>query len=290
MNTNPPLKWLIPAIIVLTFVATLAGLLPGEGQPYSLTNFRGEEVTINARGLYYWDTVSSVAQMQANDLVTLALGLPLLAISFWQTLRGSLRGRLLLAGTLGFILYTYITMCFGAAYNKLFLVYVALFSLSLFAFILSMMSFDLKTLPSHFSDNLPRGWIAGLLFFAAAFLSLAWLGRIAATFAPDTIPTLENTTSMFIQVMDLGIIVPLCVLAGILLLRRRAWGYLLASVGLMKFLTMGIAVSLMALNMARVGVPVSAVELLIFPTIATANLIMVALLIKNIKDTPTIAN
>ncbi|PWB74324.1 MAG: hypothetical protein C3F07_07920 [Anaerolineales bacterium] len=285
MNSNPALKWLVPAIIILAFVAALAGLLPGAGQPYSLINFRGEGVTINARGLYYWDTVSSAAQMQANDLVTLVLGVPLLAVSLWLTLRGSLRGKLLLTGTLGFILYTYITMCFGAAYNKLFLVYVALFSLSLFVFILSMMSFDLKTLPAHFSEKLPRGWIAGLLFFAAAFLSLAWLGRIAATFTPDTIPALENATSMFIQAMDLGIIVPLCVLSGILLLRRTAWGYLLASVGLMKFLTMGIAVSLMSLNMARVGVPISMMEIIVFPTIALANLFMVTQLLWNIKET-----
>lgn len=284
MKYPSALRVLIPLIFILTLVATLAGLWPGEGQPYSLTNFRGEAITINARGLYYWDTVSSAAQMQANDLVGLVLGLPLLAIAFWFTLRGSLRGRLLLTGTLGFILYTYITMCFGAAYNKLFLVYVALFSLSLFAFILSMMSFDLKTLPAHFSKRLPHGWIAGLLFFAAAFLTIAWLGRIAATLAPGAIPALENVTSMFIQVMDLGIIVPLCVLAGTLLLRREAWGYLLASVGLLKFLTMGIAVSLMGLNMARVGVPVSAVELGIFPTIALVNLVMVALLLKNTND------
>ena len=284
MNNNSPLKWLIPAIILLTLIATLAGLLPGEGQPFALTNFRGEEVTINARGLYYWDTVSSAAQMQANDLATLALGAPLLAISFWLTLRGSLRGRLLMTGTLGFILYTYITMCFGAAYNKFFLVYVALFSLSLFAFIVSMMSFDLKNLPSHFSEKLPRGWIAGLLFFAAAFLSLAWLGRIAATFAPNAIPALENTTSLVIQAMDLGLIVPLCVMSGILLLRRAAWGYLLASVGLMKFLTMGVAVSVMSLNMLRVGVPISMMEVTIFPIIAIANIIMVASLLRNIKE------
>ena len=87
----------------------MAGLWPGDGAPYPLTNFRGEQVTINARGLYYWDTVSSAAQMQANDLVTLVLGLPLLAVSFWLALRGSLRGRLLLTGTLGFFLYTYMS-------------------------------------------------------------------------------------------------------------------------------------------------------------------------------------
>jgi hypothetical protein len=278
------LKWIVPLIFVLALVAALAGLWPAEGQPYPLTNFRGETITINARGLYYWDTVSSAAQMQANDLVTLVLGLPLLVISFWMALRGSLRGRLLLTGTLGFILYTYISMCFGAAYNTLFLVYVALFSLSLYAFILSMMSFDLNTLLAHFSKKLPRGWIAGLLFFAAAFLAFAWLGRIAATFTPGTVPALDNVTSMFIQAMDLSLIVPLCVLAGILLLRHSAWGYLLASVGMLKFVTMGTAVSLMGFNMARMGVTVSVVELAVFPTITLVNLVMVVILLRNISE------
>ena len=281
---HPALKWFIPLIFILTLIATLSGLWPADGTSYALTNFRGEQVTINARGLYFWDTLSSAAQTQANDLVALVLGLPLLGVSFWLTLRGSLRGRLLLSGTLGFILYTYITMCFGAAYNRLFLVYVALFSLSLYAFILSMMSFDLKTLPAQFSEKLPRGWIAGLLFFAAVFLSFAWLGRIAATFAPGSVPALENTTSMFIQAMDLGLIVPLCVLAGILLLRRSPWGYLLASVGMMKFLTMGTAVSLMGVNMARVGVPINMAEMAIFPTITLVNIVMVAILLKNIDE------
>ncbi len=293
MKYNPALKWLIPPIFILTLIAALAGLLPAEGTPYPLTTFRGEEVTINARGLYYWDTVSSAAQMQANDLVALILGLPLLAVSYWLARRGSLRGRLLLAGTLGFILYTYMTMMVGAHYNALFLVYVALFSLSLFAFVLVMMTFDLDHLPEHFSENLPRGWIAGLLFFAAAFLSLAWLGRILPSIVPFSpwekagvrgIPALDNTTSMFIQAMDLGVIVPVCLLAGILLLRRQPWGYLLASVGLTKFLTLGIAVSLMGLNMARVGVPVGMVEVVIFSAMALAGVVMTLTLLKHVRQ------
>ncbi len=285
MKYQNTLKWLIPLVFVLTLVATLAGLWPAEGTPYPLTTFRGEQVTLNARGLYYWETVSSAAQMQANDLVMLVFGLPLLAISFWLSLHNSLRGRLLLAGTLGFILYTYITMCFGAAYNPLFLVYVALFSLSLFALVLVMMSFDVASLPAHFSAQLPRGWIAALLFFAAGFLLLAWFGRIAATYPAGAIPALENTTSMFIQAMDLAIVVPLCILSGILLLRRRPWGYLLASVGMLKFLILGTAVSVMGLNMLRVGVPVSAMELVIFPLIALANALMTGVLLKNIDPT-----
>ena len=281
-NIESALKWLIPPILLLAGFAVLAGFWPAEIAPYPLTSFRGEAVTIRAGGLYYWDTVSMVAQMQANDLVMGVLGLPLLAISFWLARRGSLRGQLLMTGTLGFVLYTYMSMCFGTAYNPLFLVYVALFALSLYAFILSMMSFDLATLPQRFSPKLPRRWIAGVLFFAATFLALAWLGRIAPTLTQEQVAPLENVTSMFIQAMDLALIAPLCVLAGVLLLRRSAWGYLLASVALMKFLTMGLAVSLMGLNMARVGVPVSVVELGVFPLLTLLNLVMAILLLKHI--------
>jgi hypothetical protein len=190
----------------------------------------------------------------------------------------------LLTGTLGFVLYTYISMSFGAAYNQLFLVYVTLFGLSLYAFLLAMLSFDLQTLPQHFSDRLPRRGIAGVLFFAGGFLSLAWLGRIAPTITQTQLPPLENATTLFIQAMDLALIAPLCVLAGILLLRRSAWGYLLASVALLKFVTLGLAVTLMGLNMARVGAAVSVVELVIFPLITLLNLAMAIALLRNVHE------
>ncbi len=287
MKNQPVQKFLIPLIFILALFAAGMGVFSQTpGQPYSFTNFRGEEVTINARGLYYWDTVSSAAQMQANDLVTLVLGLPLLAGSFWLSQRGSLRGRLILAGTLGFILYTYMSMAMGTAYNPLFLVYVLLFSLSLIAFILTLMSIDLASLPGQFSPRLPRKGIAGLLLFAAAFLTVAWLGRIVPTISPQSVPQLENVSTMFIQAMDLGLIVPLCVISALQLLRRSPWGYLLASVGMLKFVTMGLAVSLMGLNMARVGVPINPVELGIFLAITLVNLAMTAVLLRHIHEKP----
>ncbi len=168
------------------------------GEPFIFSNHRGETTIINGHGLYYFDTVSSAAQMQGNDLVTLVVGLPLLIISTWLAMRGSLRGRLMLTGTLGFILYTYMSMATLASYNSLFLVYVAIFTFSLYAFILSLMSFDLKTLPAHFSPKLPHGWIAGLLFVVAGFLTMAWSGRILQPLFQNQTPALENTTTLVI--------------------------------------------------------------------------------------------
>jgi hypothetical protein len=287
MKHQSTLKWLIPLIGLLALFAAGMGLFyQTPGQPTSYTNHRGETVTINGRGLYAYDTLSMAAQAQGNDLVTLVVGIPLLALSTGLAFRGSLRGRLLLAGTLGFFLYTYMSMSMLAAYNALFLVYVALFGLSLYAFILSMLSFDLRNLPRHFSTRLPRGWIAGLMFGVGGFLLLAWLGRILPPLLQGQTPALENTTTLVIQAMDLALIVPLAVLSGILLLRRSPWGYLLASVALLKGVTLGLGVSAMAINMALRGVADSLGIMIPFLVITVMNGILAVLLLKNVNVGP----
>ena len=226
-----------------------------------------------------------LAQMQGNDLIALVVGLPLLVISTWLAFRGSVRGRLLLTGTMGFFLYTYLSMSMLTAYNMLFLVYVALFTMSLYAFILCMLSFDLEELPRHFSEKLPHGWIAGVLFAIGAFLFLAWFGRVVPELLnPETPAALENTTTRVIQALDLALIVPLVVLSGVLLLRRSAWGYLLASLSVLKGLTMALAVSTMAINMALKGVPDSVAIMIPFLVLTALNMAVAVLLLKNIKE------
>lgn len=283
-------RWiLVVLIMLLAFFAAGAGLFyQTPGQPYPFTSSRGEAAILFGNGLYHYDTVSSAAQEQASDLVTLVVGLPLLAVSTWLAQRGSLRGRLIQAGTLGYFLYTYMSMSFLTAYNALFLVYVALFSLSLFAFILSLMSFDLASLAQHFSERLPRRAIAGVLFAAGSFLLLAWLGRIVPPLFQNQVPSLENNTTLVIQVMDLGLIVPLALLSGVLLLRRDPWGYLLASVAVMKMMTMGTAVSAMGINMALSGVAISPVELIVFPALTLINLVLAVILLKNVTTVQTV--
>lgn len=293
MKYQAALKWLIAPIGILASFAILMGLFyETPGAPYPITSFRGEEVMINGHGLYYYDTVSSAAQMQGNDFIALILGLPLLAISsvmagvYPASRGGSLRGRLLLTGTLGFFLYTYLSMSMLTAYNMLFLVYVALFTMSLYAFILCMLSFDLADLPHHFSDELPRGWIAGVLFAVGGFLLLAWVGRVVPELLNLQTPAaLENTTTRVIQALDLSLIVPLTVVAGILLWKRSAWGYLLASVAVLKGLSMGMGVSAMAINMALKGVPDSMAIMVPFLILTLLNIAVAIALLRNVRET-----
>ncbi|MBK6325109.1 MAG: hypothetical protein KA362_00785 [Chloroflexi bacterium] len=285
MKHKPALKIIIPLIALLALLAAGTGLFyQTAGDSYPFTSHRGETVMINGHGLYYYDTVSSAAQQQGNDIVTLVIGVPFLAVATWLAFRGSLRGRLLLTGILGFFLYTYLSMSMLTSFNAFFLVYVALFALSLYAFILCMMSFDLATLPRHFSERLPRRWIAGLLFVIGGFLSLAWLAKVVTPFLQNVTPPLENTTTFVIQAMDLALIVPLAVLAGILLLRRSAWGYLLSSVFVMKAIALGLAVSAMSVNMTLAGTPDSLAIMVPFLIISMLNLVAAASLLKHVMQ------
>jgi hypothetical protein len=135
-------------------------------------------VQIYGQGLYHYDTVATASQEKGQDVVTLFLGIPLLVVSLLLYRKGSLRGHLLLTGTLGYFLYTYGSMAFLTAYNPLFLAYVVLFSASLFAFILALTSFDLQSLTTHFSPHLPRRSIAVFLLATGLFLLVMWLGPI----------------------------------------------------------------------------------------------------------------
>ena len=76
----------------------------------------------------------------------------------------------------------------------------------------------------------------------------------------------------------------LMVLTGVLLLRRRPLGYLLASAALIKFVTMGIALIAMIVGELLAGVAVSAVEAVIFVLMVSASLAMASLLWRNVSE------
>lgn len=287
MKTSKTLLILSVLVALLGAIAAGAGVFgQGEGSPVPFTTVRGDTALLQGHGLYRYDSVSGAAQAASADLVTLVFCVPLLLLATWLSARGSLRGRLLLSGTLGYFMYTYTSIAFMAAYNPLFLLYVALFSLSLFTFVLSLMSFDVKALPAHFSRSTPRAPVAIFLFLIGAFLAFNWIGNVilpslTSGAAPDR---LDSYTTLVIQAMDLGLIVPAAVLAGILWLRRSTFGYLLVPVVLVKGLTMSAALLAMIIGMIQAGVVVSMVEVAIFPALGLINAVVLWLVLKNVKE------
>jgi hypothetical protein len=286
MKRNNIVIWLALIIIPLAIFAAGAGVFwQGTGQPYPFDTLRGETVMIRGDGLYRYDTVNSASQEIGTDVVTQLIGIPLLGAGIVLSRKGSLRGQLLLTGALGYFLYTYGAMCFLTAFNSLFLVYVALFSLSLFGFILSMSSLDVDEVARHISSGFPRRVVAFYFIIVAVFLLLAWLGLVASPSLRWTPPAgLESAITMVIQALDLGVIVPTSLITATLLLKKQAWGYTLSSVMLLKILTMGAALIAMIVGQMLAGVPIDLVISVIFTLISLTGIILGIITLRNIRN------
>jgi hypothetical protein len=234
MKTSNIVIWLSSLIAVLALVAASIGLFwQAGGSSFTFTTLRGDTVSIAGQGLYRYDTTLVAMGFKAGDAVTLVLGIPTLIFALLRYRLGSVKGGLLLAGTLAYFLYSYGSMAFGAAYNHLFLVYVVLMSASLFGLILTLTSFDLAALPAHFSSRLPRRAIGIYLIVAGAVLLLIWPGSsiIPALVEGKAPPEVWSYTTVITYAIDMGIIAPALIVAGGMLLRHNplGLGYLLAS-------------------------------------------------------------
>jgi hypothetical protein len=218
-------------VAVLALIVSGGGLFwPGDGAPFPFTTHRGQVAQVYGQGLYRNDTVFFGAGNEGTDTVMLVLGVPLLVLSLLLYRRGSLRGALLLVGTLGYMLYIATSYALGAvAYNDLFLVYVAFFSASLFAFILSFAAVDLELLQSRFSPRLPRRSPAVFLLASAVLTFLVWVeAPVTGLLSGEPPKRLDIYTTLFTNALDMAVIVPAVFLAGLLILRRAPLGYLMA--------------------------------------------------------------
>ena len=92
MDTKKAHTWLSSLIAALALVAASIGLLYQDGgSSYSFTVLRRADCADQWQGVYHFDTVASASQERGQDVVTLFLGIPLLLLSLFLYLRGSLR-------------------------------------------------------------------------------------------------------------------------------------------------------------------------------------------------------
>ncbi|MGB9937314.1 MAG: hypothetical protein ACPK7O_06300 [Methanobacterium sp.] len=227
------------------------------------------------KGLYKGDTISGAAQMMGQDLITLIIAIPVLLISLYLISRDSLRGRLIWMGTIFYFLYSYASMSFLTSYNQFFLVYVAIFSISLYTLLGEMFSMDIKAVKRSFSEGIIEKIAAVFLVIMGLMLALMWLKMIFDSLFTGIIPpALESYTTLVIQALDLGIVVPAAVITGVFLFKGKEWGYVLASIFLIKASLLGTAILSMIYFMALNGVSTELGQAMFFIVVTVLGIII----------------
>lgn len=197
---------------------------------------------------FYRDNALVTAAWRGNDLVTLVVAVPLLTASLVFIRRGSQRALLIWMAMLGYMLYNYAFYLFGAAFNHLFLVYVALFSLSTFALALSLPRLDAAAVRESFATRTPVRWVSGFMLFIAVVLGGIELA-MASSFlftgqVPQSVLQTGHPTGV-VFALDLSLLIPTMVVSAILLWKRQPWGFVLGMMMMVKGATYTLALLVM---------------------------------------------
>jgi hypothetical protein len=174
-------------------------------------------------------------------------------------------------------------------YNVLFLIYVLLTGASFFAFLLSLFALQKQTSPIAFRNTVSVKATGGFLIFNGACIALLWLNIVVPPLLNGTIIPLqaEHYTTLIVQGLDLAILLPAAIISGILFIKRKLWGYLLAPVYFVFLSLLMAALTAKVIAMAILGYTVIPV-IFIIPTFNIIALYCTVHILKNVKERASI--
>jgi hypothetical protein len=229
--------WLAVTTILLLCITSIAGILSiNFSKAYDIQNQYGQTVSIYGYGIYTYDSYFKAPISIGTDLCILFVLVPLFLYVYRQYQKNNdPLAELKLISVYATAFYYAASLSFGNTYNKLFLVYVILFSCSLFGMFL-----HLKHISWSKSVKASKG-LKIFLTLCGVSLFAAWL--------PDIIPTLLGGktlaligvyTTEITYVLDMGIIAPLCFVCIYLLIKKQSLGTILLAILLQLCIVVGI--------------------------------------------------
>jgi len=254
--------------VILTFLSVLAMMLllaasltailwDDGGDPYPFTTPRGEQVEIyGGAGPYQFDNTYKAIAFRSFDWANLAVVLPLFVAGLWLYRRGKFRGQLLLAALFTYLAYIYLIGVMGNAFNALFLVWTALFSIGGIGLCLTLTQMDFPAVPAKLAGNFPRKSVAVYVLAVGLILLAQYSAEVIAAYTTGAPPaSLDHYTTLELASLELGIMIPLHIIGGLALWRGKTWGYLAATVlaftAFMVFVALSISLLLFYVSFGR---------------------------------------
>jgi hypothetical protein len=228
----------------------------------------------------YRDTAEGIRQARATDLVTLIGALPALALGLWRARAGSVGGRFVAIGTLGYLAYSYAIYAFSVVIGPLTPVHIAILGLATWSLVLLLFGLDRATVDLASRFRLPRRTTGGFLVAVAVLFAMLWLSQIAGAITSGRLPAAVSDLGLPtspVYSLDLAFAVPLITLAGVWLIRRDPRGPAGAAAGLAFLIILGLSVLAIFGFEAVAGIAVEVPPILIFGAVTAAAAVLLVI-------------
>jgi len=218
----------------------------------------GSLIGLSVDSIYARLTPAFLPQALAQDIANLAIASPAILILAALSLRGSLRAYLLWLGMLTFTVYNYVIYTFSIPFGPLFLLWVAVLGLCIYALIGGVTAVDHRLVMTHYTSRRAVTVIAWSLIVIAALFGLLWLSEdipaLLAGVRPQSLIDMALPTNP-VHILDLAFFLPAAVITGAMLLKRLPLAHTLAP-GLIVFLVLtGVPILITPVVQARLGQP-----------------------------------
>lgn len=245
--------------IILLVLITITGLLSfSTDNSYMITNPYGNEVKMFGSGIYAHDSYFRAPIFIGSDFTMLFLVVPLMTIALIKEIKNrTLKSKLKLIAVTAVVLYYAISIAFGISYNSYHLIYIALFTCSLFSVITLVIRLDTVALQNALSWKLPSKGISIFLIISGISLFIAWLPDIIPTIISGTsLPLIEVYTTEITYVLDMGIISPLMFVCLALLKKKDGLGIVILSIILTLCVIIGVMLPIQTAFQVLAGISV----------------------------------
>jgi len=263
------------------FVGVLAGVAAGlgvfgrgDGTFVPATSALGESYEVALGSVYAGSAGQLVAEGVGWDVFTLLIAAPILVVAALYVARGSFRGDLVAAGMLGYFLYMHLEYSVTWAFGPMFPLFVAICGSSVVGLVAVSALIADTGVDDRFNQTFPRRSFAALTIGMALLLAVMWIGRIAEGLAAAT-ATLHGETTMTVQALDLGLMVPVSVIVAIAALRRVPVGMVAAAAFGVTFVAMATAIAAMMVSASIVTGVLQLPPIVVFGLAGVAGLAIV---------------
>jgi len=219
--------------IVLLFLSSVISIYYDDGgNKYKYISIHGQEIDIyGGNGLYRYDSVNKAVMFRGFDIVNMVLVLPIFIIGIFLLLRNKITGIIITLSCNVYLTYNYLIGVMGNSFNGLFLIWTALFSIGIWGAFLIICRLQKNKTISLFDDKFPRKIMIGYMLILAVFLFFSYLIEVISSYANNIFPiNLQHYTTLELAALELGIMVPLHIIAPILIMKRNQNGLLLSLV------------------------------------------------------------
>jgi hypothetical protein len=184
----------------------------------------------SAAGLFasdlYRDGAWARQALRGGDLMTLFVVVPILTTAILLALRGSERAQAVWIGVLAYVVYNYAYYAFGPRFNDLFLFHIALLSMSIFALMFALSNLDSAAIADRLRNPRRARWIAGFLMIVGVLQGALWLFVVLRNAVTgEVLHDIPVAGQHLVFALDLSLLVPSLVVAGVLLWRQAPMGY-----------------------------------------------------------------